>query len=574
MIKTEELYTDILIIGGGTAGCYAAITLAGLDPSLHILILEKANIRRSGCLAAGVNALNAYITKGHTPDDYVDYAVKDAHGIAREDLLLSMSEHLNEVTSHLEQLGLVILKDENGEYVTRGARNIKINGENIKPILAEAVMACPQIKVINRMNVIDLIKQDGIIKGAYGNSIEEEKLLIVNAKKTLVATGGAAGIYKPNHPGFSRHKMWYCPFNTGAGYAMGIRAGAEMTTFEMRFIALRCKDTIAPTGTLAQGVGAKQINARGDVYEDLYGLTTSQRVWGTVAEQKAGRGPCYLQTKGITLLQEEDLEHAYLNMAPSQTLKWVAAGRGPSKENVEIEGTEPYITGGHTGSGYWVDNGRRTTLPGLYAAGDVAGGCPQKYVTGALAEGKLAAEAMLSDLQEDGFPEKPDCNPTGLPVSAVLEISGTIAGHLDGTLHESAKDTPEILEKRMQDVMDRYAGGIVSGYAYTEQSLKRADEELTALEKELPGIFCSDMQELTHFFEVRERLTVARVLIAHLLARKETRWHCFAENASHPERDDANYLNYVNSRYENGTIIMIRRPLAKRRGKNEQEPVA
>ena len=66
-------------------------------------------------------------------------------------------------------------------------------------------------------------------------------------KKVLCATGGAAGLYRPNNPGFSRHKMWYPPFNTGAGYAMGLRCGAEMTTFEMRFIALRCKDTIAPT---------------------------------------------------------------------------------------------------------------------------------------------------------------------------------------------------------------------------------------------------------------------------------------------------------------------------------------
>ena len=103
----------------------------------------------------------------------------------------------------------------------------------------------------------------------------------IRAKKVLIATGGAAGLYRPNNPGFSRHKMWYPPFNTGAGYAMGMEAGAEMTTFEMRFIALRCKDTIAPTGTIAQGVGAKQINAHGEVYETKYGLTTFQRVYGT-----------------------------------------------------------------------------------------------------------------------------------------------------------------------------------------------------------------------------------------------------------------------------------------------------
>ena len=110
----RELTTDVLVIGGGTAGCYAAITLG-----------QEKNIKRSGCLAAGVNAINAYITEGHVPQDYVDYAKKDADGIVREDLLLSMSERLNEVTAHMEHLGLVILKDKDGKYVARGNRNIK-----------------------------------------------------------------------------------------------------------------------------------------------------------------------------------------------------------------------------------------------------------------------------------------------------------------------------------------------------------------------------------------------------------------------------------------------------------------
>ena len=71
---------------------------------------------------------------------------------------------------------------------------------------------------------------------------------------------------------------------------MGILAGAEMTTFEMRFIALRCKDTIAPTGTIAQGVHAKQLNSKGEVYENSYGLRTSERCYGTVEENRKGNG--------------------------------------------------------------------------------------------------------------------------------------------------------------------------------------------------------------------------------------------------------------------------------------------
>ena len=85
------LHTDILIIGGGTAGCYAALTVRE-HSDYSIIIAEKANIKRSGCLAAGVHAINAYIVKGRQPEDYVDYCWTDADGIVREDLLLSKEE--------------------------------------------------------------------------------------------------------------------------------------------------------------------------------------------------------------------------------------------------------------------------------------------------------------------------------------------------------------------------------------------------------------------------------------------------------------------------------------------------
>jgi adenylylsulfate reductase subunit A len=113
-MNIREEQADILLIGGGAAGCYAALTLGEKHPELNVLLVDKANIKRSGCLAAGVNALNAYITPGHTPQDYVDYAKEDAAGIVREDLLLTMSEGLNEVTAKLEKLGLVIQKNPDG----------------------------------------------------------------------------------------------------------------------------------------------------------------------------------------------------------------------------------------------------------------------------------------------------------------------------------------------------------------------------------------------------------------------------------------------------------------------------
>ena len=512
-MKTEKISTDVLIIGGGTAGCYAALTISE-NSDKKVLICEKAHIKRSGCLAAGVNALNAYIVEGRKPQDYVDYAKKDADGIVREDLLLTMSEKLNEVTDRLEKLGLVILKDENGKYVTRGNRNLKING-------------------------------------AFGFGIESGIFYTIEAKAVIIATGGAAGLYKPNNPGFSRHKMWYPPFNTGAGYAMGIRAGAEMTTFEMRFIALRCKDTIAPTGTLAQGVGAKQINSLGEVYETKYGLTTSERVYGTVNENQEGRGPCYLRTEGISAEQDESLLKAYLNMAPSQTIKWIESGRNPSRQNVEVEGTEPYIVGGHTASGYWVDTDRATTIEGLFAGGDVAGGCPQKYVTGALAEGEIAGLSAVKYIDSKESFEKISNEDTNYHL---IETEKYLTDR-------HSLYTTEQLEEAMQTVMDSYAGGIKTNYRFNEKQLDIADCKIRQLETLTDDLYAEDFQELMYICELKERLTVCKSVIAHLRARKETRWHSFAENLDYPEKDDRNFNKYVNSRLENGEIKIIIRDL-------------
>ena len=584
--KKERLRTDVLIIGGGTAGCYAALTI-GKASDARIIVAEKAHIKRSGCLAAGVNAINCYILPNRTVQGYVDYATKDAEGIVRDDLLRTMCERVNGTVHELERLGLVILKDDQGNYVARGNRNIKINGENIKPILASAVESLANCQVINQLVITDYIVKNNRIYGAIGFHKETGTIYEIEATYVICATGGASGIYKSNNPGFSRHKMWYSPFNTGAGYAMGILQGAEMTTLEMRFIALRCKDTIAPTGTIAQGVGAKQINGLGENYESVYGITTSQRVYGTVQEQVGGRGPCYLGTKGISSDQEQDLLKAYLNMAPSQTLRWVERGHGPATENVEIEGTEPYIVGGHTASGYWVDTHRETTITNLFAAGDVAGGAPQKYVTGALAEGEIAGDEIVRRYKNQGEVSAVGNEPWYREaIDAIVKRYVTQVGSNDDSTQTRSNDSAaqngtnknaedihakgsyslaciEAQEQKLQDIMDAYAGGISQAYKYTEEGLGVAKLKLQALAKDVEQLQATTLHELSYLYELRDRIVVAQALVAHLGGRKETRWHSFGEHGDYPNCSDDG-LVYVNSVYKDGKFQVFQRPLVEK----------
>jgi adenylylsulfate reductase subunit A len=549
-MKIQYLETDIFIIGGGTSGCMAA-KVAVESSDYKVIVCDRSYINRSGCLAAGVNALNAYIGPDETIETYLDYISEEFDGIIREDLVISILEKLNDMVSVLEEMGLPILKNTDGSYVMRGKHSIKINGENIKPILAKPLMEEAKVTLLEEVYVLDLLSYRDTVVGGIGYSKKENSLYIIKAKATLCTAGGASGIYLPNNQGQNAHKMWYSPFNCGSGYAIGIRAGAEMTGFEMRFIALRIKNTIAPTGTIAQSLHSVHRNRLGEDYlKDYDRVTTELRLYATTLEEEQGRGPCYLDTVGIDKKASNLLEKAYLNMAPSQTLDWYDK-KMPADQGVEITGTEPYIVGGHSGSGYWVDPKRRTTLKYLYAAGDVCGGSPKKYVTGCIAESVIAIETLLEDLNAFKKIE--------MPKERMVEKITRFMNRIDKTSPNDHKKL-EAIELQMQKIMDTYAGGKSTNYRYNSENLLLARAEIISLIEITEEMVVKNGETLVCLAELRDRLMVAMVVIAHLLERKETRWQCYQSNADYPEKSEA-YQCYINSRYESNQIKMYHRPI-------------
>lgn len=556
----EKLDTDILIIGGGTAGCLAAVAAKEAAPELKVTIMEKGHIDRSGCLAAGMNAINVYMNPGETPESFVRYVRYDACGLIREDLVLSMAEKINEVVRKVEQWGLPITKDDNGQYAARGRWNIKINGESLKPIIAQAARdtgAC----VLNRTVATNYLVVDGQVAGAVGFGVRDGKYYVIKAKATIIATGGAAGLYKPNNDGGAHHKMWYSPFNTGAGYAMGIRAGAEMTSFEMRFIALRTKDIISPTGTLALGFGAPQVNAKGERFMATRfahwggeGAPTPIRVWGPTVENKEGRGPCYMDATHLPPEKVSELKASYLDMYPDIVLYWAANDLDPGREPIEIQGTEPYIVGGHCQAGYWVTMDRSTNLGGLYAAGDVSGGAPYKFVSGCWAEGVIAARAAAERARAASHPELPD------PV--LVAENNRIFAPLRRFNREGDGVSPQEMEERLQKVMDQYAGGVSTYYETNEERLQVALKQVRRLKNQVPYLVAVDLHELMQAHEVIDRIDLAEAVVMHLIYRKETRWPAYQSRLDYPERNDFQWLKFVNSRRnpETGELEVFTRP--------------
>ena len=558
-ISTVKLDTDILIIGGGAAGCMAAIEAKKLDQSIKCIVMEKAHIERSGCLAMGLNAINAYLNTGQTPETYVEYVKDEFFGVIREDLVHSIAKGLNESVKQVEALGLPIEKDQNGNYVSRGKRSIRIYGERLKPILAAAVYRA-DVKVLNRVVATNFIFDGERVRGVYGFGNRDSKFYVIHAKAVIVTTGGATRLYKPIKTGDARNTTWYCPWNVGTGYAMGIRIGAEMTSFENRFIPLRVKGVNAPTGTIGQGSDIKQRNAHGEEYlEERYKhlggkrCLSLHRLLATLQEEREGRGPCYFDTKDLSIEEEKKLQEVYLNMNPAIVLLWANDGYNPRKRPVEIGGMEPVVIGGHCQAGYWIDGERRTTISGLFAAGDVAGGAPKKYVSGAWVEGKIAAKA------------------------AVEEVKGIELLHINGEGINKEKErilscmngregmSPEELERNLQEIMDEYAGGATSHYELTESKLIIARKKLKKLNGKLQLLSAGDKHELVSCLELIDRFDVAKVLIEHLIYRKETRWPVFQTRTDYPEKDDTNWLGFVNSVYDpvEDRVRIIKRALKK-----------
>lgn len=563
--KVEEVHleTDILIIGAGNAGCFAAIEAKRLNPALRVTLMEKAHIDRSGCLAGGMDAINTYIKKGRTIEDFVRWSRSQAGGLLREDLTITLAEVLNKPIEEWEEWGMPIKYDEGGEeYKTRGKWDITIMGSEMKVILAQKTreLGC---EVLNRVVATNYLTDGDRVTGAIGFGVRNGKVYIVKANSTIIATGGAAGLYKPyqNDGNDSHHQLWYCPFNVGTGYAMGIRAGAEMTTFEMRWCATRTKDFNGPIDTISVGYKTPMINGKGEQilktrYAHLGGDAAPRFIRANLPmdEWREGRGPCYVDTTNMTPEQIHDMKVDYLNERPSYVLFLAGRAQDLNKDPIEIYGSDPYIVGGHTASGYWVDVKRSTTLPGLFACGDVAGGTPNKFVGGCAAEGLLAARAAV---EYAAGTEKTEVDQTRINKEKERIFA---PGFRQISVGDGVK--PREMEERLQRLMDEYAGGVHQFFRMNREGLEYALRHINMMRNQVKYLVAGDLHELMEAHEIIDRLDVAETLVHHLMYREETRWPGWQTRADFPERNDEKFDCFVNSRYNpaTGRIEMFTRP--------------
>jgi len=611
--KVEVVKTDVLVVGGGMAGCGAAYEAKywGGD-KLRVVLVEKAATERSGAVAQGLSAINTYMgmrNGENTPEDFVRYVRTDLMGIVREDLVYDVARHVDSAVHLFEQWGLPIWKTPEGKYVREGRWQIMINGESYKPIIAEAAKtAIGPENLYERVMVTHLLTDPADpnrVAGAVGFSVREDKFYVFQAKAVVVACGGATLLFRPRSVGEGLGRTWYAIFDTGSTFAMQAMVGAEMTQMENRFIPGRFKDGYGPVGAWFLLLKSSATNAYGENYFETraselakyepYGSAkptpTPLRNHQMLCDILDGKGPIYMQTpkaladlaggdkKKLKELESEAWED-FLDMTCSQALLWAAQNIAPEELPSEIQTAEPYIMGSHSGcSGMWVSGpediapkeyfwgyNRMTTVKGLFTAGDGVGAAPHKFSSGSFCEGRLAAKAAVAYCVDNPGDVKVDDAKVNALKSEVYKPFENFEKNKGLSTVEEV-NPKYILPKqglvRLQKIMDDYAAGAATWYRTSEPMLKRAITLLGTLKEDMAnGAGARNLHELLRVWELNHRILTGEAHVRHMLYRTESRWPGYYYRTDFPNVDDANWRCFVNSKYDpaSGSWEMAKKP--------------
>ena len=601
--ETVTVNTDLLILGGGMAACGAAVEASywAKKNNLKVTVVDKAAMDRSGAVAMGLSAINQYVglkDGENTMKDYCDYVRNDLMGVTREDLVASIARHVDSTVHLFEKWGLPIWLDEKGAYVHEGRWQLMINGESYKVVVAEAAknaLAQNGHEYFERIFITHPLVEGGRCVGATGFSVRENKFYIFRAQAVLVAMGGAVGVFKPRSTGEGAGRAWYPPFNSGASAYFTLKAGAEMTCQEVRFIPVRFKDAYGPVGAWFLLFKARATNALGENYMETrkgeldnwapYGkvkpVPANLRNYLMLLDVMEGKGPIYMRTEEALAKiadQYKDDKKAYakkkkeieaeawedfLDMTISQAHLWAATNVQPEEKASEIAAAEPYFIGSHSGaSGAWVSGPKDLappeyfwgyeqmgTVKGLFCAGDASGASSHKFSSGSHAEGRIAAKSAVRYIVK----EKP-----GLP-----KVSDqTAKQYKDMTLkplklyeESQPKSTqpdvnpgyiaPDQFRMRLQKLMDEYAGGVSSQFTTSGPLLLRALELLKLLKEDSASLGAKNLHELMRCWENYHRMYQAEAHVRTVLFREETRWPGYYFRSDKPKMDPS-WLCFVN----------------------------
>ncbi|MEV2225619.1 fumarate reductase/succinate dehydrogenase flavoprotein subunit [Nocardia vinacea] len=548
-----RLDCDVLVIGGGTAGTMAALTAA--EAGADVLLLEKAHVRHSGALAMGMDGVNNAVIPGKAePEDYVAEITRANDGIVNQRTIYQTATRGFAMVQRLERYGVKFEKDEYGEYAVRrvhrsGSYVLPMpEGKDVKKALYRVLRQRKmreKIRIENRLMPVRVLTDAGRAVGAAALNTRTGEFVAVGAKAVILATGPSGRLGLPAS-GYL-YGTYENPTNAGDGYSMAYHAGAELSGIECFQINPLIKDYNGPAcAYVANPFGGYQVNAKGERFVDS-DYWSGQMMSEVKREIESARGPIYLKVSHLpdeTLTTLEGILHT--TERPTRGTFHANRGHDYRTHDIEMHISEIGLCGGHSASGVWVDEHARTTVPGLYAAGDLA--CvPHNYMIGAFVFGDLAGGHAASTLSG---------------VAAPIELPEEQLAAAHELIYRPLQQPDGPPQPQVEYKLRRFVNDYVAP-PKTAAKLSIAVETFERMRGEIAEIGARTPHELMRAVEVSFIRDCAEMAARSSLTRTESRWGLYHERADLPQRDDNEWRYHLNLRKNSdGAMEFLKRPVA------------
>ncbi|HJV60388.1 MAG TPA: fumarate reductase/succinate dehydrogenase flavoprotein subunit [Albitalea sp.] len=549
-MKFNELEFDLVVVGGGTGGPMAAVKAKERNPKLRVLLIDKANVKRSGAISMGMDGLNNAVIPGHaTPEQYVKEITVANDGIVDQEAVMAYAANSFSMIEELDRWGVKFEKDETGDYAVRKVHHLGSyvlpmpEGHHMKRILYRQLKRA-RVEITNRVVVTRILTgPDGEVAAVMGFDCRTAELVLIKTKAAVLCTGAAGRLGLPA----SGYLMgtYENPTNCGDGHAMAFHAGADLANLECFQINPLIKDYNGPACAYVTGpFGGYTANAHGERFIEC-DYWSGQMMLEFFNELQSGKGPVFLKLDHLAEETIATIEHIlHTNERPSRGRFHERRGNDYRQQMVEMHISEIGFCSGHSASGIHINARGETSVKGLYAAGDCAS-VPHNYMLGAFVYGRICGEQAAAYCAETGH------------AAHDAEAQAKEVERITAPLERSEGLTPFQVEYK--------ARRLVNDYLQPPKVTRKFQIGLTRLEEvreDLQAIVATNAHELMRAMEAHSIVDCAFMAAEASLFRTESRWGLYHLRVDHPERNDADWsCHSLLSRDARGRIAMRKKAI-------------